>query len=105
MVSTMHLRRFFEPKKQVPTSAASTAASASEGVRDAMRTNYMDRLIDPGVWQCQSLGRFLNTSSFLMMCVFSYLFQEALMLLGVDDVVVVVAVLVEELYRCSTIPQ
>ena len=40
----------------------------------------MDRLIDPGVWQCQSLGRFLKSSSFLMMCVFSYLFQEALTL-------------------------
>lgn len=50
--------------REVPTSVASTAASGSEGVRDAMRTNYMDRLIDPSVWQCQTCT-FINVNGVL----------------------------------------
>lgn len=51
--------------REVPTSAASTAVpSGSEGVRDAMRTNYMDQLIDPGVWQCQTCT-FINMNGVL----------------------------------------
>ena len=91
----------FWQKNQVPTSTAATAASGSEGVRDAMRTNYMDRLIEPSVWQCQSLGRFLKISSY--MCFFcTYLRSSYFGVEHVDGyvvfffafVVVVVAVLV-----------